>query len=394
MNDGRGWARHLRVVLAVAAVAVAVSGCTSINDYVLRRPQTGCGSTDLAPINIPQGTPGTAALSDKQRQIAATIVSQGIARNISLKGQEVAMTVAYDESHLRNLANASVPELESVANDGVGDNADSVGVFQQRPSMGWGTPTQLMDPAFAADKFYDALVKVPSWQSMSIPDAAATVQRNLNGASDYARYVDVGRTLADGMNNAGVQVENVAEAEPASPTGTGTGTDGDSGSASACGQAGGAGSTADILNFLPGGPAGPNAVAAAYSEIGIRYSWGGGDLNGPTIGVHDYGVADSFGDYDHVGFDCSGFARWVIHKATGKVIGRTSQVQSTEGLPVASEADAQPGDLVFYGGEGVAGHVGIYIGGGQMIDAPQSGEKIRKEPLYRNDGPITFRRFT
>ena len=75
----------------------------------------------------------------------------------------VALATALQESKLRNL--------------NYGD-ADSLGLFQQRPSQGWGTAAQIMTPTYAAGKFYDALVKVPNWQTIPLTQAADAVQRS------------------------------------------------------------------------------------------------------------------------------------------------------------------------------------------------------------------------
>src|SRR5438477_637501 len=55
---------------------------------------------------------------------------------------------------------------------------DSIGLFQQRPSQGWGTPAQLADPDYAATKFFQALLKVPGWQTMALTDAAQAVHKS------------------------------------------------------------------------------------------------------------------------------------------------------------------------------------------------------------------------
>ena len=75
----------------------------------------------------------------------------------------VALATALQESKLRNL--------------NYGDS-DSLGLFQQRPSQGWGTPTQIMTPTYAAGKFYDALLKVPNWQAIPLTQAADAVQHS------------------------------------------------------------------------------------------------------------------------------------------------------------------------------------------------------------------------
>ncbi|WP_280381327.1 C40 family peptidase [Nocardia wallacei] len=372
--------RNRAAVLAGAiATALLAGGCASTTEVALRRPADRCGATPGTSSvgSIPADTPGTEALNENQKRIIATIVGRGVDRHISTHGQTIAVTTALDESTLRNLANPNVPESLSLPNDGVGHDHNSVGVFQQQPDQGWGTPAELMNPTIATDKFYDALLKVPGWESKSVPDAAAAVQHNLNGAPDYARYEAAGRKIMAGLNDSGVKVVPAAAvaAVPTLPP-------------ASCGHG-----PIQIPQFNPGGPAGPNIVAAAASQIGIEYAWGGGDLNGPTIGQRDGGVADNFGDYNKTGWDCSGLSRWAVYRATGKIIPRTSQVQSTGGQPVA-EADARPGDLVFFGGEGVAHHVAIYIGGGQMIAAPQSGDRVKQQLVSDVAGSVTYRRYT
>lgn len=85
-------------------------------------------------------------------------------------------------------------------------DADSVGLFQQRPSQGWGTEDQIMNPWYSAGKFYEALVKVDGWQTDTINDVAQKVQRS-NFPHAYAQHEDVGRIWASalcGFDPAGV----------------------------------------------------------------------------------------------------------------------------------------------------------------------------------------------
>lgn len=94
---------------------------------------------------------------------ASKIADVAMRRNLPQRALIVALATAQQESKLENLD--------------YGD-ADSVGLFQQRPSQGWGTKTQILDPAYAAGKFFDALLKVPGWQQLPVTEAASTVQRN------------------------------------------------------------------------------------------------------------------------------------------------------------------------------------------------------------------------
>jgi cell wall-associated NlpC family hydrolase len=104
------------------------------------------------------------------------------------------------------------------------------------------------------------------------------------------------------------------------------------------------------------GPAasGEQVVAGAEQYLGVPYRWGGTD---PATGL-----------------DCSGLVQ-LVYGQLGVQLPRTSQEQQQVGVPVPSVAQAQPGDLVFYGSP--AEHVGIYVGNGQMIDAPHTGTSVR-----------------
>ncbi|SEM72309.1 NlpC/P60 family protein [Streptacidiphilus jiangxiensis] len=146
---------------------------------------------------------------------------------------------------------------------------------------------------------------------------------------------------------------------------------------------------------VPGGSArGQAVVAAAQREMAanIPYSWGGGGTNGPSLGYCDgtNGYLNGSCSASHtVGFDCSGLAQYAYAQA-GVNIARTAQDQY-DGAPTkiplsAGLAALQPGDLVFFSlnpgtGKGIY-HVGIYIGGGQMINAAHTGTNVRSESVW------------
>ena len=114
---------------------------------------------------------------------------------------------------------------------------------------------------------------------------------------------------------------------------------------------------------------GSSVVADAEQYLGVPYQWGG---TSPTTG-----------------FDCSGLVQHV-YGDLGISLPRTSQEQVTVGTPVASVADAQPGDLVFFEPSASGpGHVGIYIGNGQMIDAPHTGTDVQIQSVGQ---PTAIRR--
>lgn len=136
-------------------------------------------------------------------------------------------------------------------------------------------------------------------------------------------------------------------------------------------------------DFRPGGPFGNNVVAAAMQWIGTTYAWGGGNKDGPTKGIRDGGVADSFGDYDKVGFDCSGLVIYAIAQASGMQLILPHytgyQLNHEAGQPVPADQLA-PGDIVFPAG-GSPQHVAIYKGNGEIVEAPQSGGVVQVSPL-------------
>lgn len=115
-------------------------------------------------------------------------------------------------------------------------------------------------------------------------------------------------------------------------------------------------------------------VARAMSQLGVPYVWGGGNAGGPTLGIRDGGVADAYGDYRKVGFDCSGL---MIYAFGGVVsLPHYSGYQYTAGRQVPL-AQARRGDMLFWGRPGNIHHVALYLGNGMMIEAPQSGLSVR-----------------
>jgi len=115
-------------------------------------------------------------------------------------------------------------------------------------------------------------------------------------------------------------------------------------------------------------------INRALSRLGTRYSWGGGNASGPTIGVQDGGVADSYGDYYSVGFDCSGLMMYAFAGA-GVHLPHFSGYQYTSGTHIPL-SQMQPGDMIFYG-PGGGEHVALYMGNGKMIESPESGEVVK-----------------
>lgn len=116
------------------------------------------------------------------------------------------------------------------------------------------------------------------------------------------------------------------------------------------------------------------AIDRGMSQLGVPYSWGGGDENGPTKGIRDGGVADSYGDYNKVGFDCSGLMIYAF-AGLGISLPHYTGYQYTAGKQVPS-SDMKRGDMIFYG-PNASQHVALYLGDGKMLEAPQSGSVVK-----------------
>jgi hypothetical protein len=160
-----------RVVALVVGAFLLVGCClagpllllTTVNDECVPAPAISVASSQ------PAGQWDAEQLAN-----ARTIVSVGTKRRIPARGQIIALATAMQESGLRNLA---------------GGDRDSIGLFQQRPSQGWGTPAQIGDPVYAAGKFYDKLATIRGWQTMPLTEAAQAVQGSAL-PSAYAKWED------------------------------------------------------------------------------------------------------------------------------------------------------------------------------------------------------------
>lgn len=123
------------------------------------------------------------------------------------------------------------------------------------------------------------------------------------------------------------------------------------------------------------------AIARAMAQLGRPYAWGGGNASGPTLGIRDGGVADAYGDYRKIGFDCSGL---MIYAYGGVVsLPHYSGYQYNVGRRVPL-SQMRRGDLLFWGRSGIH-HVAMYLGNGMMIEAPQSGSVVRVTSVRYGD---------
>ncbi|WP_225848245.1 C40 family peptidase [Streptomyces sp. HPF1205] len=294
-----------------------------------------------------------AGLDDPADQVpnAKTIAATGVAMRVPARGQVVALATALQESGLRNLA--------------YGDR-DSLGLFQQRPSQGWGTAAEVMDPVHASARFYAALRTVPGWQSLTVAQAAQAVQKSAFPEA-YAKW----EPLATALQKAIEPLLSKDGGAPDDPTGAPI-ADADAGIASRCSV----GTT---------GPAPDGSLPAAYvvpanapeqAQVAIR--WALDQLGTPyQSGGH---CTDPHGPDPMGRCDCSSLVQQSYRQA-GISLPRTTYEQVKAGHPVSVRA-LRPGDLVFTGGSAEAPeHVGMYVGSGLIVHAPHSGSEVRVESL-------------
>jgi len=142
----------------------------------------------LGPIPDPPGCTATVGdrtvtLSTEQSEIAALIAAIGVQRGLPARAVSIALATAYQESKIANLT--------------IGDR-DSLGIFQQRPSQGWGTEEQILTPYYSINAFYDALVEIDGYESMRITEAAQAVQRS-GFPEAYEEHAPDARALASAL---------------------------------------------------------------------------------------------------------------------------------------------------------------------------------------------------
>lgn len=121
-------------------------------------------------------SPPVAGLTQVQMDNARAIVRTGRDMGMPRRALVIGVATAMQESNLLNRASEVVPESKRYPHQGTGWDHDSVGLFQQRSSSGWGPVGRLMDPAYATTRFFEALRQVPGWQRMRLTEAAQAVQ--------------------------------------------------------------------------------------------------------------------------------------------------------------------------------------------------------------------------
>lgn len=172
---GRARLSRGRAGIAAALVVILAAGI----GYLIIRPRPAPRLTFCVADRNLQLTPEQAA-------IAATIAGVASRRDLPARAVAIAYATALQESKLANLHYGDL---------------DSVGVFQQRPSEGWGSARQLEDPVYATERFFDALTTVPNYQRLPIYVAAQDVQHSADGQA-YDQYATVGTALANAFTGA------------------------------------------------------------------------------------------------------------------------------------------------------------------------------------------------
>lgn len=305
-------------------------------------------------ISLSSGNPGgelacvasaAGKFTSEQVSIAATAYKVAQQRKLPAHAVVIILATGMQESGIRNYANdnPAYPEVRrismSLPHTAVGHDHDSVGWLQQRPIEGdgnWGTVKDLMTPSYAAGKFYDALVKIPGWQTLPVTVAAQRVQISAFGNA-YAKWEDDARALL--ATAAGVDCSPNTEV------------------------AGGGPVPADFNR--QGNPRTVEAAIAWYQRA-MPY----GVPGEPVLGMCErYSSTLAWG---HGGGYASAAAHWT---APGpRVLGYSSPPR---------------GALTFWAGGGGYGHVAVSLGNGQVISTDYNSATGRYQAGMISAGPIT-----
>lgn len=173
-------------------------GCT-IDPGTTKSTKSPSASTENDPMAVSR-----VDISNEQMANASTISAVGLRRGVPAQAIVVALATAWQESKMENLD---------------GGDRDSVGLFQQRPSQGWGNRDQLLDQRYAANAFYAALVKVPGWQKMRVTDAAQAVQRSADSEA-YQQWAARSQLMAGALTGEVPAALGCVVAEPDGPRAT------------------------------------------------------------------------------------------------------------------------------------------------------------------------------
>ncbi|HZS19980.1 MAG TPA: C40 family peptidase [Pseudonocardiaceae bacterium] len=316
----RRWLVGLLVVgllgglIAVAAIS-SLLGVVGSGDFMFGAP---CGSVlaSTDPHELPSVAVRVGDLDPEQRAIAELIIAIGKQRGLPPRAWQIAIQAGMTESRLHNLH--------------YGDR-DSLGIFQMRPSQGWGTVAQVTDPVYEINKFYDVLLRVPGWETQRPGDTAQDIERS----AFPLRYHQWEPLAVNVISAVGGDVTQYVRASCTTPL------------------------------PAPSEVAG-RAIQFALGEVGKPYVWG---ATGPNA------------------YDCSGLMLRA-YQAAGITLPRVARQQYWAGaqLPVRQ---AQPGDLLFWGYDtsnpDSIHHVAMYLGNGRMVEAANQTVPLRQRAVSFNE---------
>jgi cell wall-associated NlpC family hydrolase len=383
------------IVLAILGVVTTVMG-GSLPTPPPPPAVLTCVPVALVGSSTTSSTQAAQQVSAEQQANARTIIgiskSEGLPKQAAIDG----IAAGLDESSLLSLANTSLPQsLTMPGQQGSGSNGLSIGVFQQQVGDNWSTQipvnaqiAQLLNPAYAAQAFFgtphgwvippvpspSALTKglsdVAGWETMAPGPAIQAVQASgTPSGSNYTAQIPQATALVNQLYASSPPVPLPIAVHP--PSGTST-----------------ANTTSTASTTLCPSSIGESIVHYAEAEIGKPYVWGGGTASGPS------GAATAPpNQVGQPGFDCSGLVLYALAAVgiTGVVHLAAAQYHTIESagllIPNPTPQNLQPGDLVFYIGVGDGGtatnpgHVAIYAGNGQIIQAPQTGQDVSMAPF-------------
>lgn len=326
--------------LGIGAGSIALAACANPHPNATTGVPKPVATTAVA-------SPSGRTWTTEQIGNAAVIVAEGTRLRVPPRGWIIAVAVAMQESQLRNLGHL-----------GAANDHDSLGLFQQRPSQGWGTPAQILNPHYAATQFYQHLADVPGWQDLPLTVAGQRVQ--ISAYSDaYAKWED----------------DAVAVVNAVGPTTTGIAATEFTAWLGMCAALGADGQPASSAEPLPDGfsfpPGTPPTIATALTwalgQLGTPYAFGG-----DCTDAHSGNPAHQC--------DCSSLVQQAYQMA-GIRLPRTTSGQVHAGAAVHDVTRLLAGDLLFIpGSDGTPTnprHVGLYLGNGLLIHAPRTGDRVK-----------------
>lgn len=345
-----------KLVVATAALGMgamllvpvlAMSSMTAESTLAMSASQASCS-------NSPTVKLVSASLDTSQLLNAADIMAAAsTVPKAGVRGDVIGVAVGLDESDLTNDANDAVPASLALPHEGLSADHDSVGVFQQRPSQGWGSVPEIMDVTRSAETFLHRLVALPGWGPLPAGlsqqqtdtldgEAAQAVQRSGDpSGSNYAAMVPLATQIVSSARPIGVTLDSCTSPAVALPTKTKL--------------------PAAVVAAIRAAPAQVQQVLAyALSKIGDAYVWG---ATGPKT------------------FDCSGLTM-ESYASAGIVIPRTTYGQIEVGSPVTEDA-LRSGDLL----EPDPGHVQLVLGRDAkgvlwIVEAPHTGAFVQAIPAW------------